>query len=104
MYRLRQVSAKVCSFFQIHNDFLDVLTYLMELRTCRTTQRCSRLLGFWKTASMDCIAACTEQIYTQTSPAFEAIQHIQPELAVFVLSDPDSWMPFMPSMVTFRTA
>ena len=31
-----------------------------------------------------------EQIYIQNAPAFEVIQHIQPEFAVFVLSNPDS--------------
>lgn len=34
-------------------------------------------------------AVRAEQIYIQNSPAFEVIQHIQPEFAVFVLSDPD---------------
>ena len=35
-------------------------------------------------------AVRAEQIYIQNAPAFEIIQHIQPEFAVFMLSDPDS--------------
>ena len=35
-------------------------------------------------------AVCAKQIYIQNAPAFEVIQHIQPEFAVFMLSDPDA--------------
>ena len=35
-------------------------------------------------------AVRAEQIYIQNAPAFEVIQHIQPEFAVLVLSDPDA--------------
>ena len=35
-------------------------------------------------------AVRAEQIYIQNTPAFEVIQHIQPEFAIFALSDPDS--------------
>lgn len=38
----------------------------------------------------------TEQIYTQNTPAFEVVQHIQPEFAAFMLADPHAQNVLVP--------